>query len=93
MDNKEIADELWEILFNTFDSNAKNKNFRIGGPFQGMTNDVQDRIVPKLAKLKSGESDDETLGSLEADFNVCHAIGWISDESYNKSIKLLRSID
>lgn len=76
--NKGIADELWEILFNTFDSNSKNKNFRKGGPFQGPTNDLQNKMIPKIAKIKSGNIDDGTVSSLEADFNICHAIGWIS---------------
>lgn len=89
----QIADELWRLAYITFDSLATNKDFRKMAPFQGPTNDIQNRMVKNIAAIKSGDVDIEhTARLIEADIQISHATGWMTDETHEKAMNLIGDI-
>ena len=89
MSGFEKVDVLWHLVYDTFER-RNGDVFRTSMGGKAQTNEVQFRLMKQISLLKQGNTQSEAVkGQIEADVNLCHAMGWMTDETFEKIDKIL----
>ena len=89
MDAKQIKKELIHLIRKDFNGNLLGE-FRSASASNNMYSEVEFRLIKNVTELEV--TNNESINSIIADINLAYSMGWMTEESFKKSLKLIEEI-
>lgn len=89
MDTRQIKKELIHIIRKDFNGNLLGE-FRSASASNNMYSEVEFRLMKNITELDV--TNNESVNAIIADVNLAHSMGWMTEESFKKSLKLIEEI-